>query len=92
MTSVGPGRLALWWVLGAGALAAMVVVALGMPRVGGNLLGGALAVAAALRLVAPDGAAGGLAVRPRALDVLIYAGLATVVLVGVNAVNWAPPR
>ncbi|WP_029212051.1 DUF3017 domain-containing protein [Arsenicicoccus bolidensis] len=92
MTSVGPGRLALWWVLGVGCVLALAVVAVVSPRLGGNLLAGALAAAAVLRLVVSDAAAGGLVIRSRGLDVLMYLALAVVVAVGANAVNWHPTR
>ena len=68
------------------------VVAVVSPRLGGNLLAGALATAAVLRLVVSDAAAGGLVIRSRGLDVLMYLSLAVVVAVGANAVNWHPTR
>lgn len=92
MTSVGPGRLALWWVLGLGCVLSLAVVAVVSPRLGGNLLAAALAVAGVLRLMVSDAAAGGLVTRSRGLDVLMYLALATVVAVGANSVNWHPTR
>ncbi|AKT52955.1 hypothetical protein ADJ73_16380 [Arsenicicoccus sp. oral taxon 190] len=89
---LGPGRLALWWVLGGGCLLALAVIAFGSPRLGGILLAGALVVAAAIRLTVPAERAGGLVIRSRVVDVLMYLALATVVAVGATAVNWHPPR
>ena len=43
-------------------------------------------------LVVSDAAAGGLVIRSRGLDVLMYLSLAVVVAVGANAVNWHPTR
>ncbi|WP_409485048.1 DUF3017 domain-containing protein [Arsenicicoccus dermatophilus] len=92
MTSIGLGRLGLWWLLGLGCVAALVVLALGAPRLGGNILAASFVGAALLRLVLPTALVGGLAIRPRALDVVMYLAFALVVLVGANAVNWHPPR
>lgn len=65
-----------------------VVAAVGMIRVlmenwreGAALLGGAMLVAAALRVLLPSDRVGMLAVRSRAIDVLCYVGFGLVVLV-----------
>ncbi len=50
-------------------------------REGAVLLGGALVVAAVLRLLLPSDRAGLLAIRSRPVDVLCYAGLGTVIAV-----------
>jgi hypothetical protein len=50
-------------------------------REGAVLLGGALVVAAVLRLLLPTDRVGLLAIRSRPIDVLCYAGLGTVISV-----------
>jgi hypothetical protein len=50
-------------------------------REGAVLLGGALVVAAALRLLLPTDRVGLLAIRSRPIDVLCYGGLGTVIAV-----------
>jgi hypothetical protein len=50
-------------------------------REGAVLLGGALIVAAVLRLLLPTDRVGLLAIRSRPIDVLCYAGLGTVIAV-----------
>ncbi|MCH8612239.1 DUF3017 domain-containing protein [Arsenicicoccus dermatophilus] len=91
-SSVGLGRLGLWWLLAFGCVSALAVLAAGAPRLGGNILAASFVGAAVLRLVLPTSLVGGLAIRPRALDVVMYLTFALVVLVGSNAVNWHPPR
>jgi hypothetical protein len=65
----------------------LVIAASGMVRVltqhwreGAVLLGGALLVAATLRVLLPDDRAGLLAVRGRVIDVLCYSGLGIVMV------------
>jgi hypothetical protein len=50
-------------------------------REGAVLLGGALVVAAVLRLLLPTDRVGLLAIRSRPIDVLCYGGLGTVIAV-----------
>jgi multisubunit Na+/H+ antiporter MnhB subunit len=66
----------------------LVIAAVGMARVltqhwreGAALLGGALLVAAVLRVLLPVDRVGLLAIRSRAVDVLCYAGLGVVMAV-----------
>ncbi len=66
----------------------MLIAAVGMVRVltqhwreGAVLLGGALIVAAVLRLLLPTDRVGLLAIRSRPIDVLCYGGLGTVISV-----------
>ncbi|CAM4198939.1 DUF3017 domain-containing protein [Kibdelosporangium persicum] len=49
-------------------------------RRGTSLIGGALLVAAALRLLLPDSRAGLLAVRKRRVDILLYGGFGLMIL------------
>jgi len=65
-----------------------VIVAAAMSRVltqhwrqGAVLLGGALVVAAALRVLLPDDRVGLLAIRSRVIDVLCYGGFGVVMVV-----------
>lgn len=67
----------------AGAVAALVVVALGHWRIGGMLLGLVLCAAAAARLVLPAQRVGDLAVRSRAVDA------AVLLLIGFGLVGLA---
>lgn len=73
----------------AAALVAVVVVASGHVKRGTVALGGALLLAALLRLVLPTRDAGLLAVRSRVLDVLASGGLGAAVVVLAVIV---PPR
>lgn len=49
-------------------------------RKGTSLVGGALLVAAALRLLLPDSKAGLLAVRKRRVDILLYGGFGLMIV------------
>ena len=60
----------------AGALLALVVTVLAGPRAGGVVLGADLLVAGSLRLLLPVRVVGALAVRSRAVDVLVLLVLA----------------
>lgn len=59
----------------------MVLVLTQHWRRGAALLGVALLVAAALRLLLPDARAGLLAIRGRAIDVICYSGFGIVIIV-----------
>jgi hypothetical protein len=76
-------RLPVWVpaavVLGIAA-AGMVRVLTSHWREGAVLLGGALLVAAALRMLLPDDRVGLLAIRGRPVDLLCYAGLGVVTI------------
>ncbi|ONI85797.1 hypothetical protein ALI144C_11795 [Actinosynnema sp. ALI-1.44] len=58
----------------------LVLVLLYHWRKGTSLVGGALLVAAALRLLLPDSKAGLLAVRKRRVDILLYGGIGLMIL------------
>ncbi len=73
--------LGLWWVLPLGLSAALVVWVVGELRTGGFVMAGTLTLAAALRLVLPRGAVGGLFVRSRTWDVVTLLALAVAVVV-----------
>lgn len=66
---VGP-----WLLLLAGVTAAVVAVVLGQLRAGGFLLAGALALTALLRAALPTRVVGAVAVRSKAVDVVLLAG------------------
>ncbi|MFC5992752.1 DUF3017 domain-containing protein [Pseudonocardia hispaniensis] len=69
-------------------LLVLLIMALGLVRVltahwrqGSVLLGGALLVAAVLRILLPDNRIGLLAIRSRVIDVLCYSGFGLVMIV-----------
>lgn len=77
----GSQPLGLWWVLPVGLTLAMWVVFASGVRAGGFVIAGTLVLAAALRLVLPRSAVGGLLVRSRGWDVgtlLVLAAAVTV--------------
>ena len=87
-----PRRLAQWpvaLVLG-GVLAGLVTIAGGYFKSGSAVVGAAVLFGAALRLVLTERAAGLLAVRTRAIDVLTLGALG--VALTVLAVVVPPPR
>ncbi len=71
-----PRLLGPWVVLPVGVTAAVVAVTLDQLRAAGYLLAAGLGAAAVLRAVLPARAAGAVAVRSRAVDVLLLAGAA----------------
>lgn len=76
-------RLSLWWVLAAGVLVALGFAATDHMLRATVAFAGSLAVAAAIRALAPDERAGGLVVRRRHMDVAMLLVLAVAVaLVG----------
>ncbi|MFC0114883.1 DUF3017 domain-containing protein [Kibdelosporangium aridum] len=58
----------------------LALIAMYYWRRGTSLIGGALLVAAALRLLLPDSKAGLLAVRKRRVDILLYGGFGLMIL------------
>jgi DUF3017 family protein len=84
--AVGPRRLTVhlrwWWVL-AVLLAAGLVFMIVVDRllVGGVLVASGFFLAGILRLVVPESSVGGLHVRTRVTDVVMYLGAGAVVLV-----------
>ena len=62
------------------AVASLAVAALGDWRVGVRMLGGALLLASAVRVVLSPRDAGMLAVRHKALDVVLLAGLGSALI------------
>ncbi len=81
----GLGRLGPWWLVAAVGLTGLLFVGLHMVRLGGNLMGAALLLGAALRAVLPR--SGGLAVRRRWIDVMSLLALGTALLVAVALVR-----
>ncbi|GMA20451.1 DUF3017 domain-containing protein [Arsenicicoccus piscis] len=79
--SIAQTRLGAWWVLGAGLAIALVTMLTGQLRSGGYVFAAALLLAGALRTVLPREAAAGLVIRPRWLDLVLYVGAGTAVLV-----------
>ncbi|KQX65927.1 DUF3017 domain-containing protein [Angustibacter sp. Root456] len=71
-----PRLLGPWLLLLVGVAAAVVAVVSGHLRAGGYLLAGALGVTAVVRAVLPTSAVGAVAVRSKAVDVLLLAGAA----------------
>lgn len=64
-----------WWALAVLCAAGLTVLATGSVRPGGYVVGAALLGAAAVRASVPSRLTPGLAVRHRAIDVCLYAGL-----------------
>ena len=83
--------LGVWWVLAAGLVVGLLLIADGHLLRGGYVIAGSLALSAFLRLVLPPAAAGSLAVRSRATDVVVMLALAAV-LAGVLSVLDMRPR
>lgn len=73
--------LGAWWVGVAGLAAAAVLLVLENLRLYGYALGATMVVLAVLRVVLPEGRAGGLAVRGRWVDALVMLALGTAVAV-----------
>lgn len=83
--------LGVWWPVALVVAAGVLATGLGHIRLGGQLVGAALVVAAAVRLVArPARRAGGLVVRSRGLDVFVLLALALGVLIASATVNLDP--
>ena len=72
-------------------IAALTVVALGDWRVGIRMLGGALFLAAAVRVVLSPRDAGMLAVRHKALDVVLLGGLGAALVFLATSIPDQPP-
>jgi hypothetical protein len=83
-------RFGALWLVAAGLLSGLLVIAFGSVRWGGLVLAGTLLTAAAFRLVAPTARAGGLAVRSRLADVLFLFGMATAMFFLVIALDLRP--
>ncbi|WP_370894434.1 DUF3017 domain-containing protein [Janibacter sp. GXQ6167] len=64
--------LALWWPVALGAVIAMVFVWTDHMLRATATLGGSLLIAAIIRAIAPQDRAGGLVVRSRAFDVIVF--------------------
>ena len=83
--------LGVWWPVALLTAAGVVTTGLGQIRLGGQIMCGALVVAAVVRLLAqPARRAGGLVVRSRTLDVIVLLALAIGVLIGSATVNLDP--
>ncbi len=72
--------LALWWVVALGAVVAMGFVWTDHMLRATTTLGGSLVVAAVIRAVAPQDRAGGLVVRSRVFDVIVFLIFAVAIL------------
>jgi UPF0716 family protein affecting phage T7 exclusion len=84
-------KLGWWWAAVPVMLAGLALFALDHVRLAGVVLAAGLGLAALLRLVLPTSAAGGLAVRSRAADVLTMALLGGALFV-ITAVLDLHPR
>ena len=85
------GGLGLWWLVAAGAATGLGLVAFADAlRLGGFVLAGSLAAAAALRLVVPQPRGGGLEVRRRMVDVGLLLLLAAGVVLAFTLVRTVP--
>lgn len=80
-----------WWPVALLTAAGVVTTGLGQIRLGGQMMCGALVVAAVVRLLAqPARRAGGLVVRSRGVDVIVLLALAISVLIASATVNLDP--
>ena len=82
--------LGAWWLLAAGFVGGLIYIGSGHLLRGGYVIAGALVLSAVLRLVLPTAAAGGLAVRSKATDVVVMLALGVAVLTIVNVVDLSP--
>lgn len=80
-------RLGLWWVTAVFAGVGVVVILFGQLRAGGYLLAVGCAAGGVLRAVRPLGRAGGLAVRRRSVDVVLWLGSAALLATAVTLVR-----
>ncbi|MBK6440579.1 MAG: DUF3017 domain-containing protein [Candidatus Phosphoribacter baldrii] len=80
-------RLGVWWVTALLAGLGVVVIASGQLRAGGYLLAAGCAAGGMLRAIRPLGHAGGLAVRRRSVDVVLWLGLAGLVALAFTLVR-----
>ncbi len=80
-------RLGVWWVTALLAGLGVVVIGFGHLRAGGYVLAAGCAVGGVLRAVRPLGRAGGLAVRRRSVDVVLWLGLAGLVAIAFTLVR-----
>ncbi|HRC13434.1 MAG TPA: DUF3017 domain-containing protein [Dermatophilaceae bacterium] len=80
-------RLGVWWVTAVFAGVGMVVILFGQLRLGGYLLAAGCAAGGMLRAIRPLGHAGGLAVRRRSVDVVLWLGLAGLVALAFTLVR-----
>lgn len=77
-----------WWLLAVGVVISCAVL-IGNLRLGGYLLGGTVACGGLLRLGLPQNLAGGLVIRSRGTDVLMYFALAAAVFAAFAALRSA---
>ena len=83
--------LGVWWPVALLTAAGVLITGLGHIRLGGQLVCGALVVAAVVRLLAqPSRRGGGLVVRSRVFDVVVLLALAIGVLIASATVNLQP--
>lgn len=74
-------RLGLWWLIAFAVLAGLVLFWLGDIRLGGQVMAAGFGAAALIRAVTSRFNAGGIAVRNKAVDVLILIAIALGVLI-----------
>jgi ABC-type phosphonate transport system ATPase subunit len=72
---VTSGRFGALWLVAAGLITGLAVMAFGHVRSGGLVIAGTLVAGALLRLMLPRRPAGGLVVRSRLVDVLFLLGM-----------------
>ena len=87
MTSARFGAL---WLVAAGLISGLAVIAFGHVRGGGLILAGTVFGAALIRLALPSSRAGGLVVRSRLADVVFLLGMAAALFVIVIALDLRP--
>ena len=87
MTSARFGAL---WLVAAGLISGLAVIAVGHVRGGGLILAGTVFGAALIRLALPSSRAGGLVVRSRLVDVLFLLGMAAALFIIVIALDLRP--
>ncbi len=84
------GRLRWWWLLAAGIVGSLVLMASTHLLRGTAVMGGTLLLVAGVRLVLPAKAAGAIAVRSKWLDILLLVAAAVAVLVVGFTLNLLP--
>jgi hypothetical protein len=87
---VTSARFGALWLVAAGLISGLAVIAVGQVRWGGFILAGTVFGAALIRLALPSSRAGGLVVRSRLADVLFLLGMAAALFVIVIALDLRP--
>jgi hypothetical protein len=87
---VTSARFGALWLVAAGLISGLTVIAVGHVRAGGLILAGTVFGAALIRLALPSSRAGGLVVRSRLVDVLFLLGMAAALFIIVIALDLRP--